>query len=531
MRSAGSLALILLLFAGALRASEMRVSATRITADESLVVTISLEGSFADIDAVSLPLTNLIIAGGPAVESQYQWSNGRSFSRRNLRYTLRPRGPGAASIGAIMLVAPDGSKQQLPQVDIQVVPEIGADAESPVAQLRQLADAGRDRVVLSAEPSTDTPYIGQQVTVTWFLYTQESIRDVRLSGNPSTGDFWTEEIPIEDGEQFDVIVDGLPLKKVAVRRVALFPLRNGVLTVTPMELRISVMEALDDPFGGFFRRNFRERDVTRRSRALELNVREVPDNLEQVGSYLLSCTPPVASAAGPITFDVSLTGDGNIRAAQPPSFARAVAGRLDFAEGNTQTRRLGDRLQFTRRWRAILFPEQAGPIAVPPVSFRYYDVVRGAEAVLTCGGGNVLAVAAPRPVGATRRSTGPRSGFSALRIALTLSLVAALLGAAWFLIARVRRRRLLERKVTELFSPEESTRDVRRRLYDWARERTGMAHDDLLLEASERGDLFRAAVSVLDLRASTERERSVELERELTERLGALLKEVESKKR
>src|SRR5438874_4984961 len=102
-------------------ANELTVDRRSVTLTDSLIITLTLTASFAQLDNVRVPLQNLVIDGGPSTSTEFQWINGQSFRRKTLRWTAHARGAGAALVGPLALRAPDGQLDTLAPISIQVL--------------------------------------------------------------------------------------------------------------------------------------------------------------------------------------------------------------------------------------------------------------------------------------------------------------------------------------------------------------------------------------------------------------------------
>src|SRR5262245_38129630 len=161
---------LLLLFALPAFANELTVDKRSIALTDSLTITLTLTDSFASLDAVQLPLQNLVIDGGPSVSNQFEWVNGQSYRRKVFRWAAHPRQAGAALVGPLTLRAPDGQVDTLAPVSIQVIPDAAAGSNDPAKIMRELIATGREPVFIVAEADRAAMYAGEEVVVTWTMY-------------------------------------------------------------------------------------------------------------------------------------------------------------------------------------------------------------------------------------------------------------------------------------------------------------------------------------------------------------------------
>src|SRR5579859_381199 len=84
-------------------ANELSVDKRTLQLDDTVTITLSLDGAFASIESPQLPLRNLALDGGPSVSSEFQWINGETTRRKVFRYTAHALSPGDASVGPVTL--------------------------------------------------------------------------------------------------------------------------------------------------------------------------------------------------------------------------------------------------------------------------------------------------------------------------------------------------------------------------------------------------------------------------------------------
>ena len=110
-------------------------------------------------------------------------------------------------------------------------------------------------------------FLGQQVTVTYKLYTRLNIAaQMSISKLPNFEGFWSEEIETPNNINFTTeVYDGKRYKVGILKKAALFPSQTGELEVTSFELNVPVQirkkrtgnNFFDDFFNGLFTRGDR----------------------------------------------------------------------------------------------------------------------------------------------------------------------------------------------------------------------------------------------------------------------------------
>ncbi|HEX3110118.1 MAG TPA: hypothetical protein VHU41_13575, partial [Thermoanaerobaculia bacterium] len=76
-------AFVALIFAAtAAFANELTVDRHTISTDDTVTIIVTLEGAFANLDTVNIPLRNLQMDGPPSVSTEFAWINGTTSRRK-----------------------------------------------------------------------------------------------------------------------------------------------------------------------------------------------------------------------------------------------------------------------------------------------------------------------------------------------------------------------------------------------------------------------------------------------------------------
>ena len=498
-------------------ANELTVDKRTLLLTDSLTITLTLTEDFAALDGVQLPLQNLVLDGEPSTSTQFQWVNGQTFRRKVLRYVAHARSAGAALVGPVSLRAPDGQVETLAPVSIQVLPDAAAGSNDPDKVMRELVATRREPVFLIAEADRPSVVAGEEVVVTFTMYGAVSVQQWGIGDLPPLADFWTEELDVRGETPQQVGIGGQVAQKLVVRRVALFPLRSGTLTVEPMVINAAVMRRVNtfDPFAVFEGALV---EVRARSAPLRIDVRPVPAGppVDVVGDVTLQCFAPVQANGGPVSLDVVLSGRANLRAAAPPKFAQPLEGSVQVSERPLSVQRTREEARMSRRWRYLIFPASNGAMVIPPLVATTLTS-EGQRQELRCEQRVLIVQAAepPRAAPLTPRAKRTEAARQALPWAGAAALVLAALAVAVPPLERGRRARRQARELIRATPAE-----TRAAIEAWLVER-GIDPPSLLREASDRGDAWRAVRSLLD---ALEHERIEASTRELRRRVGELVR-------
>lgn len=493
-------------------ANEISVDKRTLQLDDTLTITVTLDDAFASVDSVRLPLRNLVIDGPPSISSEFQWINGQSSRRKIFQYSAHPKNAGTAVVGPVTLHGSGGQVETLAPISIQVVPDLAAGTNDPSKILSDLIAQGRDPIFLVAQVDKPAVFTGEETVVTWILYNATTIQQYAIAEIPKLDDFWSEELDIRGEAPEQVMLDGMVVQKMPIRRVALFPLRAGTLMVPPMGVDASIVKRVStgDPFGLF---EGMEVEVHRRSVPLPIRAEPIPAGppVAAVGDIGLTCGRPVQRNGGPVVLDLTLSGRANLRAATPPAFVRPPDGTMQVADGALTVGRSRQDATMSRSWQVLLFPSHDGAFTVPAMSTTVLTPA-GARRDLRCEASTLMVrAAAPSEPPPKLSSVRPRIGRRAL--AGWVGAAAALLLVLLFGWSAMRHRRRVRGVVRTLIRPTPA--ETRQAVDNYLLAR-GIDLAVLLHEASDRGDSYRALRSLLD---ALEHERVDAGDEEIAERV------------
>lgn len=404
-----SVTLCLLLVANLAYAQDLSLMAsvdrTRISLAEDVTLQITVSGT--DLDGVPEPrLASMpdfqVVGRSSSTSSNISIINGKITSSRTIQYIyrLRPQNTGGFTIDPAIIVTANRTYRTDP-IRIDVVAGSGSGGSSsssrndPMGQGQGQPDPGEDisdDLFIRARVDRNTAYIGEQVTVTYTLYTRVSLSNVQYDRLPAFTGFLAEEVFTAQRLEYDQeIVDGKRYNTVVIKRIALFPTIEGIHDLdsyslvchVPVRRRRSLLDSFfDDPLTGSFDSLFsRSQAFTLTTQPQSIEVLPLPAAGKPspfsggVGSFSIKGQIDTAqpSLNQPFTLTITLSGKGNIKTVDGPELPDFKKFK-QYASSNTENiGHSGGSVSGKKVYKHVLIPLQAGDMEIAPATFTYFD--------------------------------------------------------------------------------------------------------------------------------------------------------------
>ena len=362
------------------------VSADAVTMADTVQLTVSLErDGNAALDSYrppSAPDFEVIRAVDGAQQLSWTIVNGRQSVRMvdEHVYLLKPRKKGALVIGpAIAKLGSLELKSKPITVRVSGIPKnmISIGANGQVVQPIAPPTSMKSDVDIHLEASVDKPkvYVGEQVNASWRLWAATDIQRYRSLADPKTDYFWSEDITPQQKSWERQSVRGRDYQVMLLVERALFPLKAGKLTVTPLKAEVTTMQSLFSP---------RASDQTQ-SNALEIDVRSLPSDGKppnfpstNVGHFeVKAAVDRTHVAAGDaVTLKITVTGAGNVHGARISKLFDKGDGPDGWRAYEPTTKETIDRgtvVQGSKVITYLMTPQRGGRLTIPGVELLYFD--------------------------------------------------------------------------------------------------------------------------------------------------------------
>jgi len=371
------LSIILFLFCSALlQAQQLKVSADKNPAivGEQIVIQYKIDTKGKNFKSPNFKGLKVLSGPNPSTQSSYSFVNGKSQNNSSTTYSYYVK---AVKVGTYTIspasITVKGKKIQSKAYALKVV----KGSEKNKAQKQALAD----NLFVKVEVSKRNIVVGEQILVTYKLFTRVDLHNTELSSLPALNGFWAKDLEASSRFKRDVI-DGIAYNVATIKKSVLTAQKSGELIIDPMELKCSIRIQKKrnnrDPFANFFggSQNLQEEFI--RSKPINIKVTELsnpPANFKgAVGDMEIksSVDNTIINANDAITYKLTITGTGNIELIEP----LAIQFPEDFEVYDPKiTDRIfeGGRKRSVKTFEYLLIPRYKGNYSIPSASLIVYN--------------------------------------------------------------------------------------------------------------------------------------------------------------
>ncbi|MDP4240883.1 MAG: BatD family protein [Bacteroidota bacterium] len=376
---------------------------------EQFEISYSVNGNGSSFIGPQITGFSVLSGPNPSTSSNVQIINGQMTQSISTSFSFYLQ---ATQLGTFTIpgasITVNGRRYKSNSLTIKVVKGQTSAARQQQAQSgTTVATLGNKDVFLKASVSKSNPVEGEQVIVSYKIYTRVPIPEYQVTKVPSSVGFWAQDLLDANyrPKQFTERIGGQPYAVAEIKKEALFPQKAGKLIIQPIEVDVVAQMAVKqskkkhstDPFGNdpffdsFFNDVFSGPQVEQVkkslvSNSLAINVQSLPnakgesgkpaDFTGAVGKFNLSTKvdKTAVKADEPITLNVTISGKGNIKLIDNPK----IVFPSDFEvydpkiSDNVSTSSGG--IAGTKSFEYILIPRNPGKFTIKPISFTFYDL-------------------------------------------------------------------------------------------------------------------------------------------------------------
>jgi hypothetical protein len=368
---------------------------TTVGLGEQFQLTVTVEGT--NIGGAPRPqvpsMDDFDLLGSTSSQStNISFVNGRMTQQNSISfiYFLSPKRVGNLTIPAFKL-AFKGTTYETQPIAITVTKESQAPPPSQQRQQQspfgfpgppvrsQTRGSGRGSVVLTASADRTSVYQGEQVTVTFVLYTQTQVGDLGIKEMPGFTGCWAEKLfDAKELNWRNATYNGQRYSAATVKQVALFPTQSGEVKVDKMTVSGQIVVS-----GGFFFDSAEPFEAS--SDPITINVKPLPevgkpqDFSGGVGDFKVTAALSGDSSVGgePLTLIVTVTGTGNIGLVGEPQLVPLSGVKTLSPETKQNTRTSDGRVAGERTFNYPLIPTADGKFVIPEIAMGFFNPKTG----------------------------------------------------------------------------------------------------------------------------------------------------------
>jgi len=337
----------------------------------------------------------LQVLSGPNISqsSSVQYINGRmqqSYSK-SFSYIVQADGEGDVYVSPAKITV-NGQVISSNTLNIKVVKKAPGQQGNP--SQRESGTIQDDDVYIRASVSKTNPYIGEEVIVTYRIYTRVGVSSLQMKKASSFQGFWSKNLTDNNSKlkQTTEVINGEEYIVAEISKYAVFPQKTGKLTIDPAEmdivaqLQVERKRRSNDPFEDFFNdpffnRNVRNVELTLATKPVTVDVKPLPAEGKPAGfkgavgdfNFKSELDRETLKANDALTLKVTVSGKGNLELVEipAPKFPSDFESYDPKVSNNIKTSQSG--ISGVKQVEYLAIPRVAGDFVIDPIQFSYFN--------------------------------------------------------------------------------------------------------------------------------------------------------------
>lgn len=369
--------LLLLPFLSLAQELTTTVSRNPVAAGEQFQISFSANGEIEQFRAPNFNGLRILSGPNQSSSSSVQMINGQFSQSKTVSYNYYATAlnEGSLEIGSAFAKV-DGKDVKSNPIKLSVG-KAKTKSENNVLDLS-------DKVFIKAHINKTKLYQGEQLVVSYKLYSKINLADIDITSLPELNGFWKEEVETSSRPTVKTI-DGVNHNVWEISRMIVTPQRSGVLEIDPMQATITVQvknnrkrnDPFRDPFGFFD--SYQNIDEQLQSANRKIEVLPLPnppvDFSGAVGKFKLdaSINKKEGKTNEAINYKLILSGSGNLPLIDeiPVEFPNDFEAYDPQLTDKSFTSKNG--ISGKRIFEHLLIPRFSGIYTIPAVDFVYFN--------------------------------------------------------------------------------------------------------------------------------------------------------------
>jgi hypothetical protein len=370
------------------------VSRNKVTVGEQFQLSFTLNTNASNFNPPDL--NNFIIYSGPNQSSSMQIINGSVSQTISMNYVLAAKKEGKITIGSASIQVGNKLLNTKPIV-IEVSKSNGQSSAQGSGNSAAKGNNGaypedvESNIFMRATVSKNKVYQGEQLLVTYKVYTRLNIVDNALSKAPSFNGFWSEEVPnpTRQSELHSEVLDGIQYQVAEIKKTILIPQRSGTLSIDPLEMevvtRVKSKSRNNNFFDQFFGGGYQDVKLSIASKQVKVEVMPLPEKGKPENFN---------GAVGQLNIEASIKNN-EIKTDEGCNLTYTISGKGNLklleafklklpADIETYDPKVSDKITVSvdgvkgsRTFDYLLIPRYAGNYTIPALPFSYFDPQKG----------------------------------------------------------------------------------------------------------------------------------------------------------
>ena len=371
--------LILLLLPFLSLAQELTTTVSRnpVAAGEQFQISFSANGEIEQFRAPNFNGLRILSGPNQSSSSSVQMINGQFSQSKTVSYNYYATAlnEGSLEIGSASAKV-DGKDVKSNPIKLSVG-KANPKSENNVLDLS-------DKVFIKAHINKTKLYQGEQLVVSYKLYSKINLANIDITALPELNGFWKEEVETSSRPTVKAI-DGVNHNVWEISRMIVTPQRSGILEIDPMKANITVQvknnrkrnDPFRDPFGFFD--SYQNIDQQLQSANRKIEVLPLPNPPAHfsgaVGEFKLdaSVDKKEGKTNEAISYKLNLSGSGNLHLIDeiPVEFPNDFEVYDPQLTDKSFTSKNG--ISGKRIFEHLLIPRYQGTYTIPTVEFVYFN--------------------------------------------------------------------------------------------------------------------------------------------------------------
>ncbi len=244
-------------------------------------------------------------------------------------------------------------------------------------------EINKNQIYIKASTSKTKIYQGEQILVTYKLYTRVDLAETEIHTLPALNGFWTKDLETSSRYK-QTNINGIAYYVATIKKVVLTAQKSGELVIDPLkikcQIRVQKQSNRRDPFSSFFNQySLKEKLVS--SNPINIEVQELPTPSQNnfngaVGNMKITASIDKNNikANEALTYKIQLEGTGNIELIDKINIEFPDDFEVYDPKINEKIFE-GGRKRSKKTFEYLLIPRYKGEYTIPPVNFSFFNPV------------------------------------------------------------------------------------------------------------------------------------------------------------